>query len=280
MRLGVPLVIYFFILHPLTVALAQTANGYPFVRVFEYVWSHRLFEPGPLWFAEALLIFTSAWLLWRSIAKHAPPQNAQPFPSNALLLASALLTGAVAFLLRLSWPVGVDVYFLQLGYFASYVVLFVAGCAAANGRWLERIPERQNATWLLVAWIAFPLFPAVGLLAPHVSWLAGKAEGGLNLQALSYAFWEPFVSWGFILGLLSFFQRRFARLSGAWRPLARRAFLIYIIHPPILVSVALAWREIAAPALVKFLITGSIACALCYLVAGLGLRIPVIARIV
>jgi surface polysaccharide O-acyltransferase-like enzyme len=280
LRLGVPLVIYFFILHPLTVALAQTANGYPFVRVFEYVWSHRLFEPGPLWFAQALLIFTSAWLLWRSIAKHAPPQNAQPFPSNALLLASALLTGAVAFLLRLSWPVGVDVYFLQLGYFASYVVLFVAGCAAANGRWLERIPERQNATWLLVAWIAFPLFPAVGLLAPHVSWLAGKAEGGLNLQALSYAFWEPFVAWGFILGLLSFFQRRFARLSGAWRPLARRAFLIYIIHPPILVSVALAWREIAAPALVKFLITGSIACALCYLVAGLALRIPVVARIV
>jgi hypothetical protein len=59
-------------------------------------------------------------------------------------------------------------------------------------------------------------------------------------------------------GLLSFFQRRFARLSGAWGPLARRAFLIYIIHPPILVSVALAWRAIAAPALVKFLITGSI----------------------
>jgi hypothetical protein len=33
--------------------------------------------------------------------------------------------------------------------------------------------------------------------------------------------------------------------------------LIYIIHPPILVGTALAWRHIAAPALVKFIVTGS-----------------------
>jgi len=88
------------------------------------------------------------------------------------------------------------------------------------------------------------------------------------------AFWEPFVAWGFILGLLSFFQRRFARLTGAWPSLARRAFLIYIIHPPIVVGTALAWRDVAAPALAKFLITGSLACALCYLVAGLPFAFP------
>jgi hypothetical protein len=75
-------------------------------------------------------------------------------------------------------------------------------------------------------------------------------------------------------------QRHFARLSGVWPSLVRRAFLIYILHPPIVVGVALAWRDVAAPALVKFLVTGSLSCAICYLVAGLALRVPVVARIV
>jgi peptidoglycan/LPS O-acetylase OafA/YrhL len=280
LRLGVPLVFYLLILHPITVALALTANGRSFVGVFGYLWSHDQFEPGPLWFAEALLIFAAVWLLWRPASRSSPTSVGVPFPSDTVLLAAALVTGVAAFLLRLVWPVGVNVGFLQLGYFASYIVLFAAGCAAAKQKWLEQIPESRKKRWVRIAWIAFPVFPIVGLLAAKVPWLHGPAEGGLNLQALTYAFWEPFVAWGFILGLLAFFQRRFAKLSGVWPNLARRAFLIYIIHPPVLVGVALAWRDVAAPALVKFLVTGSLACALCYLIAGRALRIPGVARIV
>lgn len=212
-------------------------------------------------------------MVWRAVMK---PQKtgAPPFPSNTALLAAALATGAAAFLLRLIWPVGVHVGFLQLGYFASYIVLFFAGCAAANGRRLEQIPDNQKRIWLRVAWVALPILPVLAVLAPHSSWLAGHGEGGWNAQALTYAFWEPFVAWGFILGLLAFFQRRFAVLKGIWPSLARRAYLIHIIHSPTLVGTALAWREIAAPALVKFVVTGSVACALCYFAAGLILRIP------
>jgi surface polysaccharide O-acyltransferase-like enzyme len=279
LRLGIPLLVYFFLLHPLTVALAQTARGRSFIGVFDYLWMHGKFEPGPLWFAEALLIFASLWMLWRAMVKPRKA-GAPPFPSNAALLAAALATGAAAFLLRLIWPVGVNVAFLQLGYFASYIVLFFAGCAAASGRRLEQIPDDQKRIWLRVAWVALPILPILAVLGSHFSRLAGHGEGGWNAQALTYAFWEPFVAWGFILGLLAFFQRRFAALTGIWPSLARRAYLIYIIHPPILVGTALAWREIAAPALVKFVVTGTVACALCYLAAGLILRIPKAERIV
>jgi putative Mn2+ efflux pump MntP len=279
LRLGIPLLIYFFLLHPLTVALAYTAKGRSFIGVFDYLWMHGKFEPGPLWFAEALLIFAGLWMAWRVMVK---PQktSAPPFPSNTALLVAALATGAAAFLLRLIWPVGVNVAFLQLGYFASYIVLFLAGCAAADGRRLEQIPDDQKRIWLRVAWVALPLLPILAVLGSHFGWLAGHGEGGWNAQAIAYAFWEPLVAWGFILGLLAFFQRRFAVLKGIWPSLARRAYLIYIIHPPILVGTALAWREIAAPALVKFAVTGTIACGLCYLAAGLILRIPKAERIV
>jgi len=279
-RLGIPLLVYFLLLYPLTEALAQTAKGRSFISVFVYQWMHARFEPGPLWFAEALLIFAAVWLVWRLLRKSAPAADRTLFPSNAALLGAVLLTGLAAFLLRLVWPVGVNVGFLQLGYFASYIALFAAGCAAASGKWLERIPAPSKRLWLKVAWIACPILPLAGLVDLRFHVFPGPSEGGLNPQAVLYAFWEPFVALGFILGLLAFFQRHFAVLNRFWASLARRAFLIYIIHPPFLVGVAIAWRDVAAPALLKFLLTGSVACALCYLVAGVLLRVPAIARIV
>ncbi|HUB15166.1 MAG TPA: acyltransferase [Acetobacteraceae bacterium] len=278
-RLGLPIVAYVLLLSPLTIALAATARGRPFIRVFGYLWRHGIFEPGPLWFTEGLLIFSAVWLLLQSFNRTAPARP-HPFPSNVTLLVSALLTGIAAFVLRLMWPVGVNIAFLQLGYFASYAMLFGAGCVAAGGRWLDNIPMKQAIRWRRIAWMTLPLFPIISLLGSRIGWLGGRDGGGWNFQALAYALWEPFVAWGFILGLLVWFQRRFASLRGIWPSLARRAYLIYIIHPPILVTTALVWREITAPALLKFFITGSIACLLCYLVAGLLLRVPGFARIV
>ena len=262
-RLGIPLVFYFLILSPITIALAQTASGHSFTGVFAYVWSHGKFEPGPLWFVQALLIFTAAWLVWR-LARAPKHAGGAPFPSDTALFAAAIGTGAAAFLFRLIWPVGESFAFLQLGYFASYVVLFAAGCAGAERKWLEHIPENQKKLWVLNRVAGFSGSSRVALLAAKLPWLSGSFEGG----------------WGFILGLLSFFQRRFARLSGAWPSLVRRAFLIYIVHPPIVVGIALVWRDVAAPALVKFLVTGSLSCVICCFVAGLALRVPAVARIV
>ena len=277
-RLGIPLVFYVLFLSPITIALAGTAKGGSFSKAFTY-WRQGKFEPGPLWFIEALLMLSAAWLVWRAVRKGDVAVK-MPFPSNMVLFAAAIVTGTAAFLLRLVWPVGVNVVFLQFGYFASYIVLFAAGCMGAELKWLERIPENVRKRWLRIAWAAFPVFPVLVLFGHTVSWLHGPPEGGLNVQALTYAFWEPFVAWGVILGLLTSFQRRFTSLTGVWHRLARRAFLIYIIHPPVLVSVALVWRDVAAPAFVKFLVTGSLACALCYVIAGLVLRIPLVARIV
>ena len=47
LRLGVPLIVYFLLLSPVTIALAATARGYNFFRALVYVWTHGLMEPGP-----------------------------------------------------------------------------------------------------------------------------------------------------------------------------------------------------------------------------------------
>ena len=279
-RLGIPLLVYGFVLGPVTIALAQTARGAPFVETLVHLWGRALFDKGPLWFASALLIFALGAVSWRALtARRLTSAGVRPFPSNRSLLGAALATGAIAFALRLQWPVGTEVWGLQLGYFASYVVLFVAGNLAAAPRWLERWPDSQVRTWRRVAWAALPVLPAVALLGGRLLGIHGRPEGGWSIPALVYAMWEPFVAWGVILALLQRCQRRFPQLSPAGARLARRAFAIYVIHPPVVVAVTLAWRGVQAPALVKFALSGGVACLLCYGLAGLLLRVPGVRRV-
>jgi len=279
-RLGVPLLVYGFVLGPITIALAQTARGKPFVDTLLALWQRGEFEKGPLWFAWALLIFAMGTVLWQVLVKpRGEPAAVRPFPSNAMLLAAALVTGIAAFALRFRWPVGREVWGLQLGYFAGYVVLFAAGCIAAAPRWLEAWPAAQVRTWRRVAWFTLPVLPVVALLGGKYLGLQGRPEGGWNVPALVYALWEPLLAWGVILGLLQRCRHRFAVLGPLGQRLARRAFAIYVIHPPVVVAVTLAWRLVPAPALLKFALSGGAACLLCYVLAGALLRVPGVKRV-
>ena len=280
-RLGVPLLAFGVVLGPVTIALAQTARGKSFVDVLLALWRRGEFEKGPLWFAWALLIFAVLAVAWHALARPGDTARAaaRRFPSNVQLLIAALATGVVAFALRLVWPVGTEVWGLQLGYFASYVVLFVAGWVAAAPRWLEHGPREQVRTWRRIAWCTLPVLPIVALWGPRLFGWHGRPEGGWNVPALVYALWEPLLAWGVILGLLQRFQQCFASLGTFWQRLARRAFTIYVIHPTVVVAVTLAWRAVQAPALLKFAVSGSIACVLCYVLAGVLLRIPGVARV-
>jgi peptidoglycan/LPS O-acetylase OafA/YrhL len=267
LRLGVPLLAFGLVIGPLTIALAQTVPGHPIGATLAWLWAHRAFESGPLWFAQALLIFAVAYLFvpWR------PRRLA--FPSNRTMVLALLVTGCGAFALRLAWPVGSTVSGLQAGYFAGYIVLFAAGCAGASGAWLTDVPRRQTRLWLAVACASLPVFPAVVLLLP------GDAAGGLTVPAAVYAFWEPAVAWGTIMWLLYAFGDRFRVLGPFWARLSRRAYAIFVIHPPVLVAVAMAWRDVQAPHLVKFAVTGSVACAACHAIAGVVLRVPGVRRV-
>ena len=277
-RLGLPLLFFGWLLGPVTIAMAQTARGHAFADTLVKLLRDGTFENGPLWFAQALLIFACVAMLWLKLTPRLqqlwPGQGEiAPWPSNVAMLGAATVTGAVALVLRVFWPVGVNVWGLQLGYFASYVVLFAFGCFAARHHWLEFLPADKVRTWWRVALLALPTLPIVYFL--------GRAVPGLREPVLGYvyAFWEPLVAWGVILKLLWEFQRKFTVLDGLWKSLARRAYTIFIIHPPVLVAVALAWRGIPTNGLVKFAVTGTVTCALCFIFAGWLLRVPALRKI-
>ncbi len=278
LRLGLPLLVFGFVLGPFTWALAQGHTFAGGLDLLMRMWRSGRFIPGQMWFAQALLVFGGAAVLWHAlmpIGKRFTGMAAErpAFPTQSSLLVAALACGAVAFGLRLVWPVNVAVWHMLPGYFASYVLLFAVGCIAARKRWLDNIPERSVREWRRVAWCALPALPLVVGLGAVSPIFKGPLIGGWNVPALVYAMWEPLLAWGIILTLLQRFKQRFAQpASPRWQALSRRAYAIYVIHPPVLVGVALAWQSVPWPALVKFALTGAVSCLLCFWIAGGLLR--------
>ncbi len=245
-RLGVPLLIYMFVIDPF---IGYFIMDYGNIRehssvlrfYLDYLGSFRwIGATGPLWFVEALLLFSLPYAAWRAVRPLAKPPGEPPRVMTVILLIVA--TGLGAFSIRMFQPIGTSVVNLQLCFFASYIALFLLGRHAGERRWLENFPEKQGLTW-------FTVVLGAGLVLWFVITIGGGAArgvmlltGGLNWQSLAYAFWEAFVAIGFSLGLIAFF-RRYLNLDNRFtRLLAANSFAIYMFHAPILIAISLLLR--------------------------------------
>lgn len=270
-RLGIPLAGYFFVLSPLTIALAGSASGEGFVSRLVRVYQERDFEPGPLWFAEALLLFALAYAGWSLIAPRRASVGAGRVRSrHPWIVAAVLLVGVANAVVRLWIPVGQSLFALQLGYFPAYVLLFAVGCAAADSRRLESVSAREAAPWGGLSLLLIFVLPAVLARASDL----GQFVGGLNPFALFYAFWDPLVGAGIILSLLYLGRRFLTGESAVMAWLARRAFGIFILHPPMVVGLSLLLRGWPAAGVWKFAGVGALSCIVTALAADLLLRLP------
>jgi peptidoglycan/LPS O-acetylase OafA/YrhL len=284
LRLGLPLLAFGLILGPLTDGMVSFSQGKGFWPTIVWLWSHKDFNNGPLWFAQALLILSLAYCAWRAVFG-SPLANSQqtsnPVPSYLRWLGSAVLVGCFALAIRQFVPTGKNVFGLQLGFFSSYIFLFVIGIAAWRHDWLRQLSWKQVRPWVVTLAIAWPLLPAGILLALALRGFgASDFGGGLSWQSALYSFWEPFVAWGLIALWLLVFRARLNQPSALWTWLSRRAYTVYIVHPVVLVGISLLLQGWAAPALLKFGIVGSLACIACWLVADPFVRLPGVRRVV
>jgi len=284
LRLGIPLLAFGVVLGPLTEAMVTAAEGRGFWSAIVWLWNHRVFGNGPLWFAQALLMFSLAYCLWRAflgMPLAEARQTPQPVPQSRYWLVSALGVGAAALLIRQIVPTGQNVFGLQLGYFASYTFLFALGIATWRYDWLRQLTWKHARPWLLVLLAVWLCMPAAIQIATAV-YGPGKSNfgGGHTWPAILYAFWEPFVAWGLIVAWLLIFRKRMNQPSTLWTWLNRRAYAVYIIHPPVLVGISLLLHIWVAPALVKFTVTGTLSCAVCWFIADPLVRMPGVKHIV
>ena len=141
--------------------------------------------------------------------------------------------------------------------------------------------EWKNAHGII--WIAVLVWPLMSIAVTITNFLYGGQANystGFSWPAVLYAMWEPIVAWGFIAGWLLLARRWMNQPSVFWSWVSRRAYTVYIIHPPVLVGVSLLLHGWAAPALVKFGAAGTLAILLSWTLADPLVRLPGVRRVV
>ena len=104
--------------------------------------------------------------------------------------------------------------------------------------------------------------------------------GGFNWAAFGYALWEAFVVVGVGIGLLVLFRQRWNHQGRLARSLAPTVYLVYLIHPLVLVGFAYALHAVALYPLLKWGIAVGVTIPLCFLLSLAIRKIPLVNRVV
>jgi glucan biosynthesis protein C len=289
-RLGVPTLVFMFVLHPLTVLIKGLLLEPP-VRATDilafykgYVSRLEFFrETGPLWFALALLVFSLGYAVVRRLAGARLPAGqagSGKSVTHGLVAALIVVMAAASFLVRLAQPIGTSWYNMQLCFFPQYVLLFLIGLWSARSGFLTALPYRFGMLWFRLA-LAVGI-PAWVVLLALGGLFSGNLEafgGGWHWQAAGYALWEAFFCVGICLGLIVLYRERANARTRFTGFLADNNFGVYVFHAPILVAVSLALRPLAWHPLAKALSVAVLVLPVCFLFAALVRRVPGLRRL-
>lgn len=193
-RLGIPLVVYCWIINPLFIWLWKY-RYMPLWRFFpgEYFSGGQVLGQGPLWFVETLLIFSLVYILWRVSTqwRKAGVKKETPFPRNGVIILFAVLLGLATFLVRLFWVMDVDSFGLlnlQLPFFAQYIALFIIGLIAYRNNWFLKLTDQTGRWWLITAAVLILLWAPMMLFngAPDgdISYRGGLGSYSLGVFSL------------------------------------------------------------------------------------------------
>ena len=274
LRLGLPLVAYTLLVSPVLEYVSVRADGaqpafWPFVS--GAIWG---FDPGPTWFLEALLVFSAAAALWWRFrgATRRSRQSSIPGPLRGRDIAAVAVCIAVtSFAVRLAFPLGSEQFHLQLAIFPQYALLFAFGVAAGRRGWLEAIAPRTARRCGLAALAAAVALPAI--LAAGGFFTASKDAfaGGLAWQTVAIIAVEATLAPCACIYLVWLFKHHFDHQGALGRRLAPAAYGAFLLHPPVIVGLALAIQHLAIPVGLKLMVVLSAGICASF---GLGILAP------
>lgn len=276
-RLGIPLVLFYFLLQALTVWINYYFIRHDDASLWDFIWKYRVWGFGPMWFVEALLIITLLFLLFRK----ALSKIQISFPGTTGIISLAVIVGLIQFLIRLRFHVGWSIPYtnLQLPFFIQYIVLFIAGIVAYNNKWLDSIDFKTGKRWFLFAQVM------ILIALPTIMYFGGKANGidpflgGMTWQSFAWAIWEQVTGFALIIGLLGLAKKYANRQGKTAKTLSDSAYGVYVFHPPIIVGISALLVGFKVPQLLKFVIVAPIALLVAFLFAWLIKQLPLLKRI-
>lgn len=283
LRLGLPILAYTLLVSPVLKYVSHRVDDggserfLPFAA--DHVWQ---FAPGPTWFLEALLLFSLAYAAVRAL-RPAPPRPPPPSRLSGRTIALvALAIGVSSFAAHLVFPLGTEQLHVQLGAFPQYVILFSLGVAAGRRGWLETLDPALMRRCAFAAVVATLIVPPALLVGGFFESDAGEDlyMGGWHWQAAGLSLTEGVLATCASLWAIDRFRRRHDTLTPLTRRMAPAAYGAFIVHPPVLVGLALAIQSLPLPATVKFVVVLAGGVAGSFALATLANRAGPLARVV
>jgi glucans biosynthesis protein C len=274
LRLGVPVLSYVLVIRPLCLIPAAigldgraAAAGEPFSVAGFLAFGG---DPGVTWFLEVLLVFTLGYLLVRKVGRFRALSRLR-FGSVAGFVA---VLAALTFGWQLVTPPGTywAIGLPSPSFLPQYLLFFVAGLVGARNRWPGRLPRKAAIPAGLAVVVGVVLYaPTVG--GPiDVDHLVADAASALG-QALFAV--------GIAVLVVLLFRAVLDRPAGrVTRFLADQSMIVYLIHPAVLVGVAVALTPLAAPPLAKAALLLALGAPLSWGVGWLLRRLRPVAAIV
>jgi glucan biosynthesis protein C len=286
-RLGIPVIIFYFILSPISsigywqmpaeltgITNPLTWGAYPY-----------LLGLGIAWFLALLLFFDFGYAAWRWLTRNrtsSAPDKSSP-PSYLGIGIFILALALVSYLVRIIVPLGKDVLdFPTLAYLPQYLSLFVLGTIASTRDWFRTIPGSMGVVGFAIAVVAtvllFPLALSGSLFSLELMEPAGFVGNGTQQSAI-YALWDSAFAVGMCLAAITFFRRFFDGESRFGSFLSQQSYAVYLIHVPIVVFIAVAFKGSLLGPFLKFGILAVITVPVCFIVAYLIRKIPGVSRV-
>ena len=185
------------------------------------------------------------------------------FPSVRVIALFAVLLGLASFLVRTVLVMDEFTFEplnLQLPFFVQYIALFVVGLVAYRRNWFVSLPDKTGRLWLRIAVVLILLWPPMMIVNGAID-DAVAFKGGWHWESLVYALWEASLCVSMCIGLIYAFRRYLDRRGRVAAFLVPNAYTAYIIHAPVIATLAsplrarrsircssgLQWRAVAVP---------------------------------
>lgn len=275
MRLGIPVLLFVFLLYPLTIWLGY----YPFTWTSFTGDMPRLMSDlniahtGPTWFVAVLFAFNLlAMALWKPLSRLAV---ALPELRAGDYLLVGLVIGIVSFVTRLVFPDGYSVINIQLSYMPQYVFYFLAGTVMGAGRVVQLAASQRVLPWLI---------PSVLMMAGLMIALAILLDtkpfvGGVNPYAIYYSMIQGFMSVALSIVALVLCYRH-ANHRAWWSGfLSKGAYGAFFIHAPVLVGLTLLLQPISVMPMLKFVLLGCLGVPLSFVLGNMLANLPWLKRV-
>jgi glucan biosynthesis protein C len=282
LRLGLPLVIFVWVLSKVPMYFADLADGsttLPFLKYFWLTfWINK--DTGPTWFIFILLIFSLGYSLWRLIPGSVEIEKKPlPLPSTAAFLGFAALIALLTMVAGQFWYIGeaypaLGITYLQYIFFPQYILMFIVGILAYRNDWLNRLPGGILKRW---SWIALASLIAL----PLIFGLGGGASGefdafktGWHWQFITTCLWLSISCVADSLVLLLWLRDRHPNPKKVVAFGAANNYGVYIFHPVVLVPLTYWMSRMAIHPMAKFGLAAALTLVICLLITDGLRRIP------